>query len=194
MFNQENAAFLQSIIQNPTCVASRLIYADWLEENGKSIKGRFIRQGCGEEGQLTGEEIELYMNSMEFVSDFYLNSMQESGKYIFKNGFPYYYVGELNGFKPNIFYGKPLEELELYYKVSSNVEIIVRIPKINCLKRIILPNITVNYIEDFSKPFTTTIETFITDYDTYYDEDVYEEIQPTINIIYRKFKMTFEYI
>jgi uncharacterized protein (TIGR02996 family) len=39
-------AFLQTIIENPDDDAPRLVYADWLEENGEPERAEFIRVQC----------------------------------------------------------------------------------------------------------------------------------------------------
>src|SRR5258707_14740600 len=39
-------AFLQAIVATPDDVATRLIYADWLEENGDPERAEFIRVQC----------------------------------------------------------------------------------------------------------------------------------------------------
>ena len=38
-----NEAFLQSIIENPDDDTPRLIFADWLEEQGRGLRAEFIR-------------------------------------------------------------------------------------------------------------------------------------------------------
>src|SRR5688572_21228634 len=39
-------AFLQSIIETPDDDAPRLVYADWLEDNGDPVRAEFIRLQC----------------------------------------------------------------------------------------------------------------------------------------------------
>ena len=39
-------AFLQAILEDPADDAPRLIYADWLEENGDAGRADFIRIQC----------------------------------------------------------------------------------------------------------------------------------------------------
>jgi uncharacterized protein (TIGR02996 family) len=39
-------AFLRAIIEDPDDDARRLVYADWLEENGDTARAEFIRVGC----------------------------------------------------------------------------------------------------------------------------------------------------
>jgi uncharacterized protein (TIGR02996 family) len=52
------AAFFRSMLDAPDDDATRLVYADWLEENGDAARGEFIRVQCeratleGEAGQL----------------------------------------------------------------------------------------------------------------------------------------------
>jgi uncharacterized protein (TIGR02996 family) len=43
---QTRAAFLQSILANPSDDAVRLIFANWLEEQGEGDRGEFIRVQC----------------------------------------------------------------------------------------------------------------------------------------------------
>ncbi|MBY0230983.1 MAG: TIGR02996 domain-containing protein, partial [Gemmataceae bacterium] len=43
-------AFLEAILADPHDDAHRLVYADWLEENGDEARARFIRLQCRAEG------------------------------------------------------------------------------------------------------------------------------------------------
>src|SRR5579872_2345684 len=42
----KNEAFLQAICENPDDDTVRLVYADWLEENGEAERAAFIRKQC----------------------------------------------------------------------------------------------------------------------------------------------------
>lgn len=42
--NAEEATFVKAICDNPSCVASRLAYSDWLEEHGKHAHAVYLRQ------------------------------------------------------------------------------------------------------------------------------------------------------
>src|SRR5205809_1061936 len=41
-----NEAFLRAILDNPEDDATRLVYADWLEEHGEAVPAEFIRVQC----------------------------------------------------------------------------------------------------------------------------------------------------
>lgn len=43
---EEQRRFLDTIIENPDEDAPRLVFADWLEENGEAKRAEFIREGC----------------------------------------------------------------------------------------------------------------------------------------------------
>lgn len=40
----EEATFVQAVLSNPRCLASRFAYADWLIEHGKHRDGHYLRQ------------------------------------------------------------------------------------------------------------------------------------------------------
>ena len=52
----ERQALYQSIIENPLEDTPRLVYADWLEENGESERAEFIRVQCRIESLPIGDE------------------------------------------------------------------------------------------------------------------------------------------
>ena len=51
----DGAALHRSILANPADDTPRLVYADWLEENGRSEEAEFIRVECQLETITPGE-------------------------------------------------------------------------------------------------------------------------------------------
>jgi uncharacterized protein (TIGR02996 family) len=86
------AGFIRAIIENPEDSTARLIYADWLEENGKEDYAEFIRVQCRMADSLGLTEVQhdtLRQREKELWKEFAIPLAKE----IFPNGKQYIVLG-----------------------------------------------------------------------------------------------------
>lgn len=84
--------FLQAILENPKEDSLRLIYADWLEENGQSIKAEWLRKSMSPERKDVelGPTDSLYYKDTPIIGTCRLikgDSAKINGQRIIRNGF-----------------------------------------------------------------------------------------------------------